>query len=138
MITHIHHINFLVRDLELAIERYSELLGNVAFTKDQLTSRSVLTARTKLGDTWFILIQPIDETGIPAQHLREHGEGFFLMSLNCDDIHQEQQRIEAMEGVEFSSPERIGLDGWQVRDLPLDPFFGTQLQLAQEANKPEQ
>ncbi len=137
MITHIHHINFLVNDLALAITRYSALLGGVEFIEDQLDQRSVKTARTKLGDTWLILVQPTDEQSTPAQHLKQHGEGFFLLSLNCDDLDQEQQRINALSGLNFSTPERTGLEGWRIRDLPKEPFFGTQLQLTQDVNKRE-
>lgn len=138
MISHIHHINFLVNDLTLAIARYRALLGGVEFIEDEINSRSVKTARTKLGDTWLILVQPTNQHSIPAKHLKEHGEGFFLMSLNCDNMDQEQQRISAaIDGLDYPSPERIGLEGWRVRDLPKQPFFGTQLQLAQEVNKKE-
>jgi len=132
MITHIHHINFVVRDMELAIQRYQALLDCGEFTHDELAERSVKTARTKLGETWLILVQPLDAHSIPAKHLRDHGEGFFLLSLACNDIEFEQQRIEQHPDLDFPTPVRTGLDEWRVRDLSIECLFGAQVQLTQE------
>ena len=133
MISHIHHINFLVTDLDQAIERYEALLGEHRFVRDELPQRSVLTARVKLASTWLILVQPIDEHSEPARHLQKHGEGFFLMSFDCGDLAAEQQRIQSHTDFAFPTPERTGLDGWRVRDLASEQFFGVQLQLTEEA-----
>lgn len=132
MITHIHHVNFLVHDLNRAITQYTSLLGGATFERDELSQRSVQTARAKVGDTWLILVQPTDADSVPARHLAQYGEGFFLLSLATDDIDSEQQRITRDTDIEFQTPERRGLDNWRVRDMPVEAFFGAQLQLTQE------
>jgi len=138
MISHIHHINFLVRDLDLAIARYQCLLGDIQFELDELKHRTVKTARVKLGSTWLILVQPLDDNSVPAQHLAKYGEGFFLMSLATTDLPNEKRRIESEfqtnldTTIDFQTPQRTGLDGWQVIDFPLQQFFGAQLQLTQD------
>jgi len=77
MISHIHHVNFVVKDVEQAILRYQNILNGANFEMNNLENRAILTARTKVGETWLILVQPLDKTSILARHLTEHGEGFF-------------------------------------------------------------
>ena len=84
MITHIHHINFIVKDLDSATTQYRKRLNLGEFTYDELAQRAVKTARIKLGDTWLVLVQPLDQDSVPAKFLKENGEGFFLISLGTD------------------------------------------------------
>ena len=77
----IHHINFLVRDLDAAELRYRQLLGLGPALREALPGRGVMTARFRLGATWLVLVQPIGDEGEPARLLRERGEGFMLLSL---------------------------------------------------------
>jgi len=137
MITHIHHVNFLVKDLDQAVIKYQALLGNDSgqFIFDELDARNVKIARIKLGQTWLVLVQPIGEQGIPAQHLKKHGEGFFLLSLGCTELDEQVQRIITESDLEFSSSKRQGLDNWQVQDLDTEPFGGVQIQLAEEKSE---
>ena len=92
MIKRIHHINFIVKDLSMAIQKYQVLFGDPAHGIETLVSRGIKLARFKVGETWLILIQPI-AAGVPAQHLEEHGEGFFLISCQVDDIRESAARV---------------------------------------------
>ncbi len=128
MVHRIHHINFVVRDLEAAIENYERILGIPVSFRDRLEGRGIVSARFKLGDTWIVLVQPVKTGTVPARHLEEHGEGFFLMSLGVDSLAEESERLgEAM----FSGGERQGIEDWRVRDVEVGQTFGAQLQLAQ-------
>ena len=82
----IHHINFLVRDLDVAEQRYRQMLGLGPAIREALPGRGVLTARFRVGEVWLVLVQPTSEQGEPAEHLRDHGEGFFLISFAVDDL----------------------------------------------------
>ncbi|MDP6674280.1 MAG: hypothetical protein QGH93_05440, partial [Gammaproteobacteria bacterium] len=64
---------------------------------------------------------------IPAAHLEQHGEGFFLMSLETDSLSAEVGRLG--EGA-FNGAEREGLDDWRVRDVAVGGMFGARVQLA--------
>ena len=132
MISHIHHINFLIKDLDQGVARYEALLGKGTFQFDSLKGRNMKSARAKVGETWLVLVQPLSDEGVPAQHLREHGEGFFLMSLGTDDLNLTREKIESNTDIEFPAPERAGIENWQVLDFDMEQFFGAQLQLTQE------
>ncbi len=133
MIKRVHHINFLVRDLEQAISRYEELLGVAITRRDELPDRGVKIGRFRLGETWIILVQPTDSQAAPGQHLARHGEGFFLISYQVDDILTAASSARDAGAVLENDDIRRGLDDWQVLDLPADELFGVTTQLVQSA-----
>ncbi len=125
----IHHINFLVRDLDTAIERYQMLLGMAVTARESLPQRGVDTARFRVGDTWLVLVQPTGD-GVPAQHLEQHGEGFFLLSLEVDNL---ERSSAALQGTALATGAiRDGLDDWRIVDLEPTETFNAQIQLAEE------
>jgi methylmalonyl-CoA/ethylmalonyl-CoA epimerase len=128
MIQRIHHINFIVRDLASAIPAWERILDREVTSRDRLEERGVDIARFDLGQTWIVLVQPTRSGTVPAAHLEQHGEGFFLMSLETDSLQDEVGRLgEAM----FDGVERDGLDDWQVRDVDVAGMFGARVQLVE-------
>lgn len=99
--TRIHHINFVVENLDEAIPRFESTLGLAPFEVIDHAPRGAHVARSKLGDSWLVLVSPYDPESIPGRHLAEHGEGFFLLSLATSDSHEW----------------RDGILDWQVSDL---------------------
>ena len=86
MLRKVHHINFVVHDLDKAIGRY-ESLFNARFTdRESLPERGAEAARFRLGDVWIVLLQPTRPDGAIGRHLDDHGEGFFLISYQVDDV----------------------------------------------------
>ncbi|MGI9343480.1 MAG: VOC family protein [Gammaproteobacteria bacterium] len=127
MVTDIHHINFLVRDLKTAIPQWERILGRSIDRRDRLDGRNVDLAQFLVDGTWIVLVQPTGP-GVPADHLEANGEGFFLMSLGVDSLDGETGRI----GAELlHGEERAGLDDWRVQDLDRKQTFGAQLQLVE-------
>ena len=104
MLTGIHHLTFVVRDLDASVERWCMLFGPVqAF--EQLPARNVRTARFAVGATSVVLVQPIGSEGAPAQHLATHGEGLLLMSLGVPDLDEARAALAAC-GVASAGSER--------------------------------
>jgi methylmalonyl-CoA/ethylmalonyl-CoA epimerase len=131
-IRRIHHINFIVENLDEGIKRYEKIIGTNAFEKDELTQRGVMTARAKIGEQWLVLVQPTDFDLVPGKHLREKGEGFFLLSLEVENMEDAVLEMER-KGITFTSrKDRKGLLNWWVRDLDKDDTFGEQIQLCEE------
>jgi methylmalonyl-CoA/ethylmalonyl-CoA epimerase len=131
MISRIHHINFIVRDLDAAIERYSALFGVQIGTPEALPRRGVKLARFRVAETWLVLVQPTDPAGQPARYLEQHGEGFFLLSCQVDDVREAAKQAAAQGFHIMDSEPRQGLDDWQVLDLDPDDFFGANMQLVE-------
>ncbi len=125
MLTHVHHVNLLVRDLEGAIAAWRRL-GVTAFIEERLPGRGVETARFQVGATWIVLVMPTDPEGVPGRHLAEHGEGLFLLSLGVQSLD-----AAADASLPLSTP-RGGLTDWRVADLDPAAFHGATLQLCEQ------
>ncbi len=124
----IHHLNFIVRDLDATVPIWEKLLGMPVARRDELTERGVIAARFRLGETWLVLVQPTRTDSVPGRFLAAHGEGFFLLSLGVDSLSDELARL---GDAAFSGPVRTGAEGWQVRDLNRALLDGVQLQLTE-------
>lgn len=134
VITGVHHINLLVRDLDAAVARYSAALGIDAFEWGELPERGVRTARFKAGQSWIVLVQPTDPQSVPGRHLARHGEGLFLLSLGVDSLASAREAVLAGGGAFLQDTPRSGLEGWQVLDLDPAAFAGAILQLTEESS----
>ena len=125
----IHHINFIVRDLDAAVPVWERLLDQPVTSRDRLDSRGVDIARFQLGPTWLLLVQPTEADTVPGRFLAEHGEGFFLISLGVESLDDAIARL----GEDwFDGPARAGLDDWRVCDIDIARTFGAQIQLAED------
>lgn len=127
----VHHLNFLVRDLEAAVARYQSALGLVLEGIDELPGRGVRTARFRAGETWIVLVQPVAD-GEPMRRLERDGEGFFLVSYEVDDLDTAVEHARANGVPSTSEAPRQGLAGWRVIDLSAGHMHGTLVQLCEE------
>jgi len=127
----IHHINFLVRDLDAAIERYERLLGVAVDRVAELPGRGVRIGRFRAGNSWIALVQPI-AAGEPMRHLERYGEGFYLISYRVDDVEAAAAAVRRAGGRTTSDSPRTGLDGWRVIDLDPADAGGLILQLCED------
>ncbi len=134
MIKRIHHINFIVKDLEKALLRYRVLFGDPVSESETLPQRGIKLARFKVGETWLILVQPLGSEGVPARYLKQHGEGFFLISCQVDDVRKAASMVSS-DGIRVLDQfPRQGLDDWEVMDLDPDDLFGVDFQLVESAD----
>ena len=134
MLKRVHHINFLVADLDAAILRYKDLFDIDAMTIESLPERGVRTARFELSGVWIVLVQPVDEQSEPMRHLREHGEGLYLVSFAVENLDSAIENLAAKSAINKATKSREGLKGWRVIDLEPDAVFGALIQLTQDKN----
>nr|WP_297349896.1 VOC family protein [uncultured Glaciecola sp.] len=125
MLTHIHHINFVVADLNQAIVYFNKLLGQQGIV-ESLPERNVKTARFEIGASLLILVQPIGSEGVVADILENKGEGVFLISFATHSIDRALQELELTY-----TAKRKGLDGWPICDISPLEQFGAILQLTE-------
>lgn len=132
MLTKVHHINLLVRDLQSAVARYQTAFAIEQFEYGDLPERGVKTARFRVGETWIVLLEPTDAEGAPGRYLAEHGEGLFLLSLGVKSLSESRAHISTTGGGFGDAAERRGLEGWKVLDLDPGMFAGAMLQLTED------
>ena len=131
MITGVHHITLLVRDLEKAVSQWRQQLAVEEVLFDELPGRGVKTARFKAGDVWLVLVQPVAE-GEPMRVLEERGEGVFLLSLGVDSLKAATDQVVLGGGAMTANEPRCGLDNWLVNDVSPDTLSGALVQLCEE------
>lgn len=127
----VHHIDVVVRDLDQAEDRYRRVLGIDPLPRETLPERAIDLVRFRIGETWLILVQPTSSAGPVAAFLDEHGEGFFHMAIEFEDVESQARDVEA-RGVRLAnnSP-RIGIDGWKLIDVELTETLGAMIQFVE-------
>ena len=115
VLKNIHHLTFVVADLDAAVAAYQSKLGLEPFQYDELPGRGVTTARVKVGDVWIVLVSPQDDVSDVALHLAANGEGLLLMSFGVDDLDQAITDLAARGTI--AGERRVGLDDWQIADI---------------------
>ncbi len=132
MLTGVHHISFLVADLDKAVERYKDLFEIESVELDTLPERGVATARFDVNGVWIVLVQPVDDDSEPARVLKQQGEGVFLISFAVDDLEDARAKLAAKGAIDKSVMARDGLQDWRVIDLNPDAVFGAPIHLTEE------
>ncbi len=127
----VHHINFVVADIDAAVEAYQNMLDLGPFEYEDLPGRGVMTARALIGDVWLVLVSPQTQDSIAGRHLRDHGEGFFLMSFGVDDLDQAVAELAQRGALPSDSKTRSGILDWRVADLETEDRLGVRFHLTQ-------
>lgn len=135
--TSIHHINFIVADLEEGVAKYQRLLGLGAFELEDLPERGARTARIQLGETWLVLVAPTRPDSVPGRFLAERGEGFFLLSFGVDDLDAALADYETRGVIEPGANVRSGLMDWRVVDLDTEDALGAMFHLTEVKTESE-
>ena len=92
--------------------------------------RGARVARTRIGESWLVLVSPYDPASVPGRYLAEHGEGFFLLSLGYEDIVQQLGRLEASDVELVDQSPRDGILDWRVADI--GDLHGAKVQLTDD------
>lgn len=127
----VHHINFIVADLDAAVLAYQSTLGLGPFEYEDLPERSVLTARVRIGEVWIVLVSPQDKDSVAGRYLEAHGEGFFLLSFGVDDLDQAMAALAHKKLLPNDDSARQGILGWRVTDLDTEDRLGVRFHLTQ-------
>jgi len=133
-INEIHHINYVVKDLDIHTTYLEKLLSCKPVIED-LTGRNVKTARFPVGNAWLVVVQPLSDEGEVARILAERGEGLFLLSLGVDSLESSLKQL-SKQGIQADSKgPRKGLDTWLIQDLDCPPGLASVLQLCQNSSQ---
>jgi len=109
--------------------RFERAIGVDPFEVIDYRPRGARVARSRLGESWLVLVSPYDPETVPGRYLAAHGEGFFLLSIGSDDVVQRLEQLEAA-GIEVLDHRlRAGILDWRVADI--GDIHGARIQLTQ-------
>ena len=109
MITKINHVGVVVKNIEGALDLYTNTLGfkpaEILIAKEA----GVKTVMISLGEATLELTEPIDPQSGVQKFLETRGEGIHHISLEVDDINKERDLLES-KGIQFigKGPEYFG------------------------------
>ena len=95
MLSKIHHVGVVVRDLEQAYGFWRDLLGLPVHKVQTVVDQDVRAALLTIGESEIELLQPLsDKSGI-GKFLAKRGEGLHHLCFETDDVHAELERARA-------------------------------------------
>jgi methylmalonyl-CoA/ethylmalonyl-CoA epimerase len=128
--TRIHHLNFVVRDLEAAARHFESMLGVEPFVTVDHAPRGAKVARSRIGESWLVLVCPYDASSVPGKFLAKHGEGFFMLSIGTDSLEADLERL-LQNGIDsIDKTPRAGILDWDVADV--EESYSAIFQLARD------
>jgi methylmalonyl-CoA/ethylmalonyl-CoA epimerase len=135
MIKRIHHIDYVVRDLEKAVAAYEKIFQIQMGKKLRFDERGVELAWFHLEGIKIILVSPIRLDSPVQKFLDDHGEGFFHIAYEVDDLDAVTEHFEGNAVQMVSDQKRPGVEGWDIIDLDLKETFGVFTQLIEKREK---
>jgi methylmalonyl-CoA/ethylmalonyl-CoA epimerase len=86
MLGDVIELSVVVRDIEVAIERYTRLFKLKVHHRGESKEFGFKNAILPLGRGHIELLQPTDPTKAIGRFLEKNGEGVYLVGFDCQDI----------------------------------------------------
>lgn len=83
------HIAIAVRDLDLALRFYTEILGLSVSKIEEVVSENVRVAFLPIGDTCIELLTPLSEDSPLARSIEKRGEGLHHLCFQTDNLQRD-------------------------------------------------
>lgn len=117
MITGIHHVAYVVENIDTNLAPF-EAMFETEPTFRMRRDDDDFTLETALyltGDHFIEFISPVAEQGWPYEHLSEHGEGFFHIGYEVDDLDAAIRSLrEAGIGLVTEEPQAGVNNAWRL------------------------
>jgi len=132
MFNKIHHIAFVVEDIESSMTSFEENYGMELLTRGEMTAQyqipqEIDVALYQAGDNIVELIEPLSEEGWTYDVLQENGDGWFHIAFAVDDIREGMAELES-RGIRVWDDEPSQGFAWKVVTLePEDTLVPMQL-----------
>ena len=132
MLKRIHHIDYVVRDMDKAVQAYETMFQIKMEDRTHFDARGIEVAWFKLEGVRIILVSPTQADSPVQDFLDEYGEGFFHIAYEVEDLDAAVDHFKR-KGIRMGSEEkRTGIEGWEIIDLEMDETFGTMTQLVEK------
>ena len=127
--SHIEHIGIAVRDLEMAIRYFEDVLSLECYAIEKVEDQKVRTAFFRVGETKIELLETTDPDGPVGKFIEKRGEGLHHIAFAVEDA--SFALMEAGEkGIRLiDSTVRKGAEGMEIGFLHPASTFGVLTEL---------
>ncbi len=111
MLSKIHHVGVVVRDLEQAYGFWRDVLGLPVMVVKTVVDQDVTAALLKVGESEIELLQPLSDTSGIGKFLAKRGEGIHHLCFETDDVDAELAAAKSKGIRVIDEKPRLGLAG---------------------------
>ncbi len=128
----IEHIGIAVKNLDEAIQTYTELLGTECYKTEAVESEGVKTAFFRVGESKIELLEASHENSPIAKFIEKKGEGIHHIAFDVTDIQQSMSEL-ASKGFQLLNEQpKNGADNKLVAFIHPKSSNGVLVELCQE------
>ena len=110
----IHHLGFVVEDLDAAVATYERLLQATVIDRATHETQGVEAVAMQVGGGHIELLHPLSEDSPVGEFIAKRGPGMHHVAYEVDDLPAELDRL-GEEGAEL------------IDDAPREGLFGTEI-----------
>ncbi len=128
----IEHIGIAVRNLDEAIQTYTDLLGTKCYKLEGVESEGVKTAFFKVGESKIELLQASNENSPIAKFIDKKGEGIHHIAFDVTNIEQSMSELASKGFQLLNEKPKNGADNKLVAFFHPKSTNGVLIELCQE------
>lgn len=128
----IEHIGIAVKNLDEAIQTYTELLGTECYKTEAVESEGVKTAFFRVGESKIELLEASHENSPIAKFIEKKGEGIHHIAFDVTDIQQSMSELSSKGFQLLNEQPKSGADNKLVAFIHPKSSNGVLVELCQE------
>lgn len=128
----IEHIGIAVKNLQISIPLFEQLLNTACYKTEEVASEGVNTAFFKTGDAKIELVASTKPDGVIARFIEKKGEGMHHIAFDVQDIYAEIERLKNLGFSFISEKPKEGADNKLICFLHPKSTNGMLVEICQE------
>ena len=128
----LEHIGIAVKDLELAKQTFTQLLGTEAYKEETVESEGVSTAFFKVGEVKIELLQAINTDSPIAKFIDKKGEGIHHIAFEVDSVEEKTAKLNDNGFVVLNEKPKAGADNKLINFVHPKSANGVLVELCQD------
>jgi len=128
----IEHLGIAVKDLNVSILLFEQLLNTPCYKTEEVATEGVSTAFFRTGDAKIELLEATNEGSPIAKFIAKKGEGIHHVAFEVENIEAEMKRLAALGFELLNAQPKNGADNKLVCFLHPKGTNGVLVELCQE------
>lgn len=130
-LNYIEHIGIAVKDLNVTIKYYEDVLGLKCYSIEEVKDQKVKTAFFKIGQTKIELLESTAPDGPIGKFIEKKGEGIHHIAFAVNNI-EDQLKDAAAKGIQLIDEKpRKGAEGLDIAFLHPKATYGVLTELCE-------